>query len=279
MALKPEQKRLALIGVLVAILGGSIYYNFFAGDDTPAPPPNRARVKPLATPKSGASGAQSGEPQAVVTLVNQPLPVDSMHSRVVPNVGRNIFIFPPPPPPPTPPPVKTPSPPPPPPITLVGLDPATVEARTPTDFTLTVAGAKIPTDARAYINGREFKPVLASDSAMRVSVPAAMKTAPGALRVEVRSASDAKLYSNVLNLNVINPATPAYRYLGLIVKNGVSTAILKPETDEEVINVKKGEKVGNNWQIINITPDEIEILDTRNQVRHRLPFTAPGGNG
>jgi hypothetical protein len=279
MALKPEQKKLALIGLLVAILGGSVYYNFFAGDDAPTPTPSRVQVKPLATPKAGAAGSQSAETQATVTLVNQPLPVDSMDSRVAPNVGRNIFIFPTPTPTPTPTPVKTPPPPPPPPITLVGLDPATVEARTPADFTLTVAGAKIPADARAYINGREFKPVQASDSAMRVSVPAALKAAPGALRVEVRSASDAKLYSNVLNLNVINPATPAYRYLGLIVKNGVSTAILKPETDEEVINVKKGERIGNNWQIINITPDEIEILDTRNQVRHRLPFTAPGGNG
>ncbi|HYE72991.1 MAG TPA: hypothetical protein VEF04_06665, partial [Blastocatellia bacterium] len=190
--------------------------------------------------------------------------------------GRNIFIYPPPPPPPTPKPEKPVPSPPPPPITLVGLDPGTVEART-ADFTLTIAGAKIPPDARAYLNGREFQPVSVSDSQLRISVPAAMKAAPGALRVEVRSASNSQLYSNALSINIINPPTPAYRYLGLIVKNGVATAILKPDTDEDVINVQKGQKLGNNWLIVNITPQEIEILDTRNQVKHRLPFTNEHG--
>jgi hypothetical protein len=103
-----------------------------------------------------------------------------------------------------------------------------------------------------------------------------MKAAPGALRVEVRSASDAKLYSNPLNLNVISPPSPAYRYVGLIVKGGVSLAALKSETDEDVINVRKGDRLGH-WMIVNISPQEIEFLDTRNQVRHRVPFTNENG--
>lgn len=278
MALNAEKKKLLMVGGLLTLLAVSFYINFMAGDDTPAPTAKgTSNVKPLASPKPGAASAQNGQSgsdgQPQITLVSGPLPVDTLDSRVQPNIGRNIFVYPPPPTPtPPPPPTPTPLPPPPPPITLVGLDPATVEART-ADFTLTIAGAKIPPDARAYLNGREFKPTSLSDSQLRISVPAAMKAAPGTLRVEVRSASDTKLYSNPLNINIINPPTPAYRYIGLIVKGGVATAVLKPDTDEEVINIQKGQKLGNNWMILNITPQEMEILDTRNQVKHRLPFT------
>lgn len=275
MALSAEKKKMYIAVGLIGLLAVSVYINFFTGDDSPTPVTQRAVVRPTATPKaSGAPSAQSSDAPAVVTLVNQPLPVDSMDNRVLPSGGRNIFIYPTPtPPPPLPTPSPTPTPPPPP-ITLVGLDPATVESRTPSDFTLTVAGAKIPADARIYLNGREFKPVTSSDTQLRVQVPAAMKATPGTLRVEVRSASNTQLYSNPLSINVINPPTPAYRYLGLIVKNGVATAVLKPDTEEDVISVQKGQKLGNNWLILNITPQEIEILDTRNQVRHRLPFTS-----
>src|SRR6185295_4719330 len=114
-------------------------------DDGPATP----AVRPAATPKRTTTQAQTakGATTPTETLVSSALDLASMSDKAQTSVaGRNIFIYPtptPPPPPPTPgPPPPTP---PPPPITLVGVSPSGVIART-AGFSLTVMGAKIPDD-------------------------------------------------------------------------------------------------------------------------------------
>ena len=97
------------------------------------------------------------------------------------------------------------------------------------------------------------------------------------MRVEVRIAGDPKLYSNPLTLGITSPPVPAYRYIGLVIKNGVYTATLKPETDEEAVNVVKGQVIAGHWRITNITEQDIEFLDTNINVRHKILFTGDNG--
>ena len=278
MNLKKEHKKQALILVpLLLLLFGVVYYNFIMGDDEP-PTTAKKSATPTPTPKKTdarpqpAKGA-AGQPEEV--LVTQPLELASMTNKTQQpgGTGRNIFVYPPPPTPTPPPPPPPPTPPPPPPpITLAGLSPSGVIARTG-DFTLTLMGAKFPRDAKAFINGREYPTTFVNEAQLRVAVPAPVIAGPGSLSIEVRSASDPKLFSNPINMIVTAPPTPAYKYIGLIVKNGVYTAVLKLETEDEHLNVVKGQKIGGHWQIINITDQAIEVLDTNINVRHMIQFT------
>jgi hypothetical protein len=253
----------------------TVYYNFFT-DDRPSSAANRPSTTRSATrrPETQTEAAKTskGQEEAVITT---PLDLASMSHKAMQTAptGRNVFVYPPPPTPPPPPPTPPPIPPP---ITLMGLNPGGVIARTG-NFTLTVPGAKIPPDAKTFINGREYPTTFVNESQVKVAVPASAIASPGSLRVEVRSASDPKLFSNALNLNVAAPPTPPYRYLGLIIKNGVYTAVLKSDTDEEPLSVQKGSVVGRHWRINNITEQVIEIIDTNINVSHQIRFTGESG--
>ncbi len=192
--------------------------------------------------------------------------------------GRNIFIYPTPTPTPLPTPVfvPTPIPQPPPPITLVGVSPSGVIARTAA-FTLTVMGAKIPADAKTFINGRDYPTTFVSETQVKVAIPAAAIAAPGPLRIEVRSAQDSKMYSNAVSLNVTAPQSPPYKYMTLIVKDGIYSAVVKFDLDEETQVVTKGKVLGGHWRVVNITQDAIEILDTNINVSHSIKFIGEGG--
>jgi hypothetical protein len=278
MTLTPEKKKQILAGLLLVILMGALYFNFSRGDDAPTTAPNRAAATRASQGRSGASPAGARAAEQTAPLVTTALDLASMSdkAREAGATGRNIFVYPPPPTPtPTPTPIPTPTPPPPP-ITLAGLSPSGVMARTG-DFTLTLLGAKMPADAKAFLNGRDYKTTFVNESQIKVAVPASAIASPGALRIEVRSAQDRSLYSNPLNLNVTMPPPPPFRYLGLIIKNGVHMAVLKSDTDEEALNVVKGAVIGGHWRIVNITEMEIELIDTNINVPHRIRFTGESG--
>ena len=58
---------------------------------------------------------------------------------------------------------------------------------------------------------------------------------PGQLQVEVKSTADpTNWYSNRVILNVTAPPVPSYRYTGLIVKNGVSLAVIRDESESDL---------------------------------------------
>jgi len=185
--------------------------------------------------------------------------------------GRNIFVYPPPPTPtPIPPPSPTPTPIPPP-IDLFSVNPGGVIARTG-DFTLTAFGAKIPRDAQGFIDGRAYPTTFVSAAEIKIRVPAEAIRTPGNIGVMIRSQSDAKLYSGQASLNVAAPPEPPYKYIGLIVKN-YATAVLKSTNDDEVYNVKKEDKIGGHWKIVNITPQKIEIEDTNIKILHIINYS------
>jgi hypothetical protein len=274
MNLTAEQKKKYTAALLLLLLVCLLFYNFFSGEDEE--PTMRSKAAATPTPKPGQ---QSGSVVKVATgpadlLVTEPLDLVSMNNKPLSQAtGRNIFIYPPPPTPTPMPLAPTPTPPPPPPITLAGLNPSGVIART-ADFTLTVVGAKIPPDAKAILNGREYPTTFINEAQIKVAVPASAIAYPGALRVEVRSAQDASLYSNPLTLNVAEPPRPPYLYLGYIVKNNVHVAILKSEMGEEPLNVRKGDLIDKRWRVINITERAIELLDVSINVSHSIPFTS-----
>jgi len=272
MALTPKKKKeVALLAVLGIVLAG-VVWKFVFSDDTPTPngaPPATNVVRPRA---SQTVAVAAPKPGAEETVISQPLDLTALSGKqaAAPGTGRNIFVYPPPPtptPPPTPKPVP---PPPPPPITVVAANPNSVIARTG-DFTLTVVGAKIPKDARAIVNGRDYPTTWVSDSQLKVSIPAAAIGAAGTLNVEVRSAHDTTLFSNAIALTITEPPPPPYKYVGLIVeRNGTKTGLLKSESDEELINIQQGKTVGNRWKCSKISDATIELIDTTINVPHTL---------
>ncbi len=281
MALSSEKKKQIAAGALGTVALITIIWSVFFSDPGASTPSTgkTTTAKPGITTAINPTGAAAiAKPNAEVILVSQPLDLGGLWDSTAPVMGRNIFIYPPPPPPPPPPKASpTPTPAPPPPITLAGLNPSQVTART-ADFSMTIFGAKFPADSRVLINGTQYPTTVTGDAQVKVTVPAAMIANPGQVQVEVKSAADpVKWFSNRLTLNVTAPPIPGYKYLGLIVKNGVSMAVIRDESESELKNVRKGDKLGSRWQVTNITQTEIEILDITINVRHRLPFTGENG--
>src|SRR4030095_3051370 len=193
------------------------------------------------------------------------------------SVGRNIFIYPTPTPPPPTKPSPTPPPPPPPPITIAGLNPSGVIARTK-EFSMTVMGAKIPKDAVTIMNGQNLPTAFITESQLKATVPAAMIRTPGDIKVEVRSQSDPSLYSNALMLNVGQPPVPPYLFVALIINpSGVSTAVLKSQAKGDLIYVHQGDMLDRKWKVTNIGAQSIDIQDVEYNIPHTVPFTGEQG--
>ncbi len=285
MTLTIERKKQIAAGLLFSVLATVIYYQFFASDGTSGP----AAVRGVRTssssgaatavlPQQGGAGgsrlAQGREP-AVIT---DPLPLALLAGRGTPDggAGRNIFVFPTPTPAPTPkPPPPTPTPVPPP-FTITSINPMGRIARTG-DFELSVMGARMPQDAKVFINGQSFPSAFLNEGQVKATITAAAIAQSGNLRVEVKSIGDASLFSNPLNLNVADPPVPPFLYVALIVdKNGVHTAIIKAQSDGRLINIHKGDSI-DKWRFVGITNQKLDVLDTEYNISHILGFTGEGG--
>lgn len=278
-----ETRKRILLGALLVVLVGVLYYQFFWESDAPVGATTAAPAKnttdsvktPVAAPRPTPRPGETPE-----QIISQPLDLASMSGKGAQDVGtgRNIFVYPPPPPPPTPKPIPTALPPPPPPILVSSVNPVGVTARTG-DFPLTVFGDKIPQDAQGFIDGREYPTTFVSSTEIKIRVPAAAIRAPGNLGVMIRSKSDASLYSNQYSLNVAEPPAPQYRYVGLIINKNGAMAVLKSQADDGVINVRKNDKFGDRleWRVISITREKIEIEDTNLKISHTINFTGENG--
>ncbi len=281
MALSTEKKKQIAAIALACLMVATFAYTFFFSDDSPkssakngAATQQKKVVPGINAPVTAANPAPQQNPQ--ITLISQPLELGGLGGAASPVIGRNVFIYPPPPPPPTPKPIPTPTPAPPPPITLGGMDPSSRIART-AEFDMKVFGAKIPADAQVLINGAPIPTSFVNEQQVSAKIPAYVIANPGAVQVEVKSAADpAKWYSNRLTFNIAAPPVPQYKYLGIIVKNGTSTAYIRDESDSELQAVKKGQKLGSRWEVTGVTPSEIEITDTQNKIKHRIALNGEG---
>lgn len=275
----PEQKQKSketrnklLLGVLLLLLVGVVYYQFFTESDGPNPTPRAASGAARTTPSSTPPRPTGGTP---APIISQPLDLASMvrGGQSSGGTGRNIFIYPtptPPPPPPPPSPIPSPTPWP---IPVFSLNPGGVFART-ADFALTVFGEKMPQDAQGFINERAYPTNFVNATQIRINVPAEAIRAPGNLTVKVRSKSDPALESNPIPLQVNAPPEPPYKYIGIITLKNIPKAVLATQGDDnDVYNVKKGDVVGGKWRITNITPKRVEIEDIGIKVSHIINYT------
>jgi hypothetical protein len=273
-----ETKKWIIFGGLMVALVGVIYFQFFhSGNQRPNNPPAAgAAIRSTTSPTPRPSPRAGGTPERIVA---DPLDLALLTNRRVAGdgTGRNIFIYPTPTPPPPPKPVSPTPTPVPPPIALNSVNPIGVIARTG-DFTLTVFGAKIPQDAKITLNGREFPTTFVNAGQATAKITSDAIRTKGDLSVLVRSASDAKLFSNQLSLNVADPPAFPYRYVGLIVSKKGTVAVLASQSEDEVINVSKDGKIfGSQWRVISINRQEIVVEDTKIKVTHTIAFTGEKG--
>jgi hypothetical protein len=270
-----EKRKQILLGGLLLVLFGAVYYQFFSGGNKTQVNRSvaaRGRATPTPTPTQRAGDRK-------VPTISEPLDLASMTDRTGSGdgTGRNIFIYPTPTPPPTPKPAAPTPTPVPPPITLFSANPGTVFARSP-EFNLAVFGEKIPQDGKILINGREFPTTFVSARELRARITGDAIRSTGSLGILVRSSSDAKLYSNQLPLNVSEPPAPLYRYIGRIEKRTGTIAVLKAQNDEQqVFNVSRDSVFGGRWKVISITPQRIVLEDTTIKVTHTIDFTGESG--
>jgi hypothetical protein len=272
-----ETRKKILLGALLVTLAGVIYYQFFWESDAPAAAsaslaPN-ASLRPTPTPRPAPRAGETPE-----RIISQPLDLAAMTNKEAQGsgTGRNIFVYPTPTPAPPPPPQPPPPTPVPAPIDLFSVNPAGVIARTG-DFTLTVFGDKIPPEAQGFVDGREYPTTFVSRAEIKIKVPAEAIRMPGNIGVQIRSRTDAKLYSRQASLNVAEPPAPQYRYIGLIINKNGAMAVLKSQADDEIYNVKKGDSFGGRWRVVSITPQKIEIEDTTIKILHTINYTGENG--
>src|SRR5215510_14990772 len=241
-----ETRKKLLLGGLILLLLGVVYFQFFSGSAAPGPTrgtPANVKIIPSPTPPR-QTPQRSGTPEPIIS---QPLDLASMrqHINSGSGTGRNIFIYPTP----------TPFP-----INIFSVNPGGVIARTG-DFTLTVFGEKIPQDAQGSINGSVYPTTVVSATEIKIKVPGEAIRSPGNFGVVIRSQNNPKIFSNQYSLNVAQPQDPPYKYIGLIARKSSSTAVLKSQNDDDVYNVKKGDIIERRWKIVKITPEKIEIED------------------
>lgn len=269
-----KKKEMILLGVLLVVAIPVIYYQFFADSGSPvtvqrvnANGQGSKQIAKKVTPAQGGANQKNS-----VFIVSEPLEIDSMTNKTVSaqGTGRNIFIYPTPTPVPPPKPVP---PPPPPPITLFGLSPGSVIGKTG-DFTLTVVGDKIPSDAKIFVAGREFQPTSLTVKEIKTKIPADLIKYSGSQQVTVRSVSDSKLFSNELSFTVTEPPPPPYKFVGFQLKKGnVALALVRSNSDESVQWVSQDQTLARKWKVVSINNQRMVVEDVDIKVTHTINFT------
>ena len=188
-----------------------------------------------------------------------------------PEAKRNIFAYyEPPPKPVTAPATPTPTPTPPPPVLLASLSPSNVYART-ADFKLEVAGDKFTPAMRIYVDGRELPTAYKNPQQVSTTIPASFIANPGARTVTVRT-PDNQLFSNDATINVAEPPTPNFTYIGIISPQSrvADTALVQDRNNKGVLSVYKGDVIGGRFRVTSISDKELVLVDTALKIKHTL---------
>ncbi|HZG54819.1 MAG TPA: IPT/TIG domain-containing protein [Pyrinomonadaceae bacterium] len=267
-------------GALALILVGRM---FFGGDDTPPRRGANSNNRNSNAPATAANGVNENSQPGDPTLQIPREVVYTPISYSVPDAGRNIFAFyvapvaaaqpkasvivePP-----------TPTPIPPPPLTLSGISPSSVTARTG-DFKLQLSGDKFTPQSRVYVDGQELPTAFASAQQLSTTVPAALITAPGARQIVVRT-PDNSLYSNETALNVSAPPTPPFTYVGILGGSRYNDKAILKNQGNELITVQRGDLVAGRFKVTSISTRAVEFTDAQLQIKHTLPFVENRASG
>jgi len=278
---KPGERRKLIVAVALGLVALIFLWWTFFGFGSKTQTPARATATPAPNPNV-TTRQSAGQPsqQTITDLRADPLTLQPIsYSPSAPAVGdarRNIFSFYEPPPKsaqqvdvPTPTPTPTP------PVLLAAVSPANVYARTG-DFTLELTGDKFTPELRVTMDGRELATQFSGPQQVSATVPASMIVNPGSRQVSLRS-PDGKAYSNSSVLNVAQPPTPNYSYIGIIgTQHHVDTAILQDRSNREIVNVQRGDVVSGRFRITSISEKELVLVDTNLKIKHTLPLSSDG---
>jgi hypothetical protein len=275
-----ERNKLIVAIVLGALALVALSYMFFGSSSTPKRVANaNARTVTTQTTTTTNTGTRTNAP--VLTPVDvraeadqmPPHPIDiNITLPAVPEAGRNIFAFyVPPKPTPAPVVVPSPTPAPPPPLTVSGISPTNVYARTG-DFTVQVTGDKFTPAVRIYFGDAELATRFVNAQQLSANVPSPLIGYEGARQISVRT-SDGALFSNTATLNVMAAPTPNYSFVGILGDQRYSdTAILKDKNSKQLINAQRGDVVGGRYRVTSISEREVWLTDTSLRIKHTLPF-------
>ena len=275
-----EKKKMIAAGALGLVAIIVLGYVFFGGSSKPSQKVITEGVRPSPTVRPGTgstAGVDTTEPDdcSYCVPISGPPPVPA-----VGDANRNIFAFYIPPSP-TPKIVipPTPSPTPSPPIIANSLSPASVYARTPTDFPLQVTGDKFTPAVHIFFDGRDMPTRFINAQQLFTTVPASYISNPGVRQVIVQT-PDRRLYSNTITLNVTPPPVPNFSYVGLIAKpRSNDTAVLQDKNSKELINVQRGEAVGTRFKVVSISEREVKVIDTTLKIMTTIPFSTDQAQG
>ena len=274
----PEERNKLIAAIALPILALILIIYMFSGPSRPAPTTtanSNAKRRTTAQQQAPGSAAAVGDVEVAAADVRdivccpEPFLGDS--------TGRNIFAFyvkPLPTPTPIPteaPPVPTPTPP----YTLAGLMPQSVFART-AGFTLQVSGDKFGPGARIYVGGQELQTQYKSMQQLSASVPATLISSPGARQVQVKT-PDGQFYSNEQTLNVMQPPSPTYTFVGFLKRQRGNTAILK-DSKGELYTFRQGDIVEGRFRVADIAERGVEVVDKDLNIKHTMPFVDARGN-
>jgi hypothetical protein len=277
---KPGERNKLIIAVVLSVVALVFLWWAFFGFGSSKQSPTRARATPSPAVAVRQQANQTAPQETIQDLRNDVMNLRAIsYTRLAPPVGearRNIFAYYEPPPKavqqtelPTPTPTPTP------PVLLAALSPANVYAKT-ADFTLEITGDKFTPDLRVTMDGRELQTRYAGPQQISATVPASFIANPGSRQISLRS-PDGKAYSNASTLNVAQPPTPNYTYIGIIgTRRHVDTAILQDRSNREIVNVQRGDVVGGRFRITSISEKELVLVDTNLKIRHTLALTTEG---
>ena len=274
----PEERKKLIWAIVLGLFAiVFLWWSLFGFGSNPKPVVKNNNSNSNVAPGARRVGERSTA-QTVNEIKSAPLEqlrpiVFSNFVQSAPEAKRNIFVYyEKPPPPPKVETVPSPSPTPTPPLLLAGMQPSNVFARTE-DFKMEVSGDKFAAGVRIVVDGRELATRFISPQQLSTTVPAAIIANPGSRSVMVKS-PDGSLYSTTLSLNVSAPPTPNYNYVGLIGTRRYSdTAILQDKSNREVLNVQRGDVVGNRFRLTSISEKEVVLVDTQLKIKHQIAFS------
>jgi hypothetical protein len=279
----PAERNKLIAAIALPILALIFAYNMFSGPSRPAATTNvnvNSNSRPGGARLPAAQQRAPGAADAAADVEVSAADITPISCCPEPffggDAGRNIFAFyvkPPKPPAPVPD-VPTPTPAPPPPLTLAGLMPQSVFART-SGFTLQVTGDKFGPGARVYVNGQELPTQYKSPQQLTANVPASVISSPGGRQIKVQT-PDGSLYSNEATLNVMQPPAPTYTYIGFLKRQKSNTAVLK-DAKGELYSVRQGDLVEGRFRVTDISDKGVEVVDKDLNVRHTMPFVDARG--
>lgn len=272
-----EKKKLLWAGILGLVAIVFLWWTFFGFGSSAKPASTRSTTTAQAPqPSRGGTRSQpaASQPESLTDLVSRLREVNILQASTnVPEPRRNIFAFYEPPPKTekvseTPTPTPTPTPP----LLLASVSPSNVFAGT-AEFQIEATGDKFTSDARIYVDGRELQTKYVSAQQLSAKVPAAAIASPGSHSILIKS-PDGRVYSNPLPLNVAQPPTPNYTYIGLIsTRTHVDIAILQDSNTKAVVNAQRGEMFGGRFRLTSIADKEIVFTDTNLKLTHKIKMT------